>query len=205
MGRLVQKLVSAPSFDASGTLVPEGHIGVFDEDRLTNEAGKEAPHLHDVGDFTPAVIEVSPIGPTGPNPTIPQQIPPGAVQAPDGTYRIPGKVLVGEVTNPADARIDDRNLRDVEHEDKVNETLADIMGPESTGVAQPGAGEASADLAAASGTVAEVTADLGTKTDAQLQDILAAENAKEKPRTGVVSAVEAEIGNRQRANSTDAH
>lgn len=202
MGRMVQRLVSAASFDASGTLVPEGHIGTFDEDKLTNDAGKEAPHLHEVGDFEPALVEVAPIAPTGPNPKIPQQIPPGAVQAPDGTYRIPGKVLVGEVTDPAGARIDDRRLRDVEHEDKVNETLEDIMGPESTGFAQPGTGEASAAMPATDGTVATITADLGTKTDAELTDILASERAKGAPRKGVINAVEAELDNRKKAQAT---
>lgn len=206
MGKLVQKLVSAASFDASGTLVPEGHIGTFDEDKLVNENGDPAPHLHDVGDFVPATVEVSPITVTGPNPTVPQQIPAGAIQGPGGEYLIPGKRLVAEVTNPAEARIDDRGLRDADHETRVNETLADIMGPESTGVAQPGAtGPAAAPGAGtagpADGTVAQVTNDLGTKTDAQLQAILDAENAGQK-RKGVTAAVEAELGNRERARTT---
>lgn len=198
--KAVQKLVTQDSFDANGVLIPAGHVGTFDEERLN---GKEA-HLHDISDMPPTVpIEMAAIGPTGPNPKQPQQIPAGAVQGPGGEYLLPGKRLVGEVTDPQTERLDDRGLRDVEAEDKVNETLTDIMGDDASladgsipaTVARTTAGttEGNADDALVAGNVSEVTADLGTKTDEQLEAIRAAETDRERPRAGVLNAVDAEL------------
>src|SRR5690349_14035126 len=104
----IQKLVTADSFDARGVLVKAGHIGVFDTETLS---GKE-DHLKNVGDFEPAFVEMAAIGPTGPNPQIPQQVPPDAVQSPGGLYHTPGRTLVGERTAPQEERIDALKLRD---------------------------------------------------------------------------------------------
>lgn len=195
---LVQKLVSEASFDARGVLVPAGQIGMFDPDKLVNEAGKEAAHLHDVGDFVPAVVEIAPIAPTGPNPTQPQQIPPGAVQGPGGEYMIPGKQLVGEVTHPKEERIDDRGLRDADREDAVNAKLEEIMGTTVATDTLTNASTQTAGETLTDGTVDQVTADLGTKTDDQLNAILTAEKAG-KNRTGVVGPVQAELDSRKSA------
>src|SRR5438034_10043483 len=101
--KAVQKLVTNDSFDAHGVLIPAGHIGTFDEDRLNGDE----PHLKDVSEELVAVpVEIAAIAPTGPNPRIPQQIPSDAVQGPGGDYLIPGKRLVGEVTNPVEQRIE---------------------------------------------------------------------------------------------------
>jgi hypothetical protein len=178
----VQKLVTADSFDARGVFVPKGHIGTFDEALLN---GDEA-HIHEVGDFQPAMVEMAAIAPTGPNPKTPQQIPSDAQQDSAGTYALPGKTLVAEVTDKVEDRIEVPGLRDPENEAKVTETLGEIMG---------GAGSTTgnADDALVAGTVANVTADLGTKTDEQLNAMLAAENDREKPRIGVTNAIQEEL------------
>lgn len=194
--KAVQMLATEPSFDANAVLVPAGHIGTFDADRLT---GKEK-HLFPVDkDFVPAVVEMAAISPTGPNPTAPQQIPPNAVQGPGGGYMIPGKRLVGEVTNPAEDRIDNANLRDADHEAANTEALAEVMDTPNPGAAATtavaGAGTAgteNSDDALVDGTVAEVTANLGTKTDAELAQMRAAEVDREQPRKGVLKAIDAE-------------
>lgn len=181
---LVQKLVTEDSFDANGVLIPAGHIGTFDADRLS---GKE-PHIFDaasIGGQT-AIVEIAAVSPTGPNPRIPQQIPPDAVQGPGGDYMVPGKRLVGEVTDTADARIDDRGLRDPDTENEVSDKLDDIMGSAAAGTASS---------ASVEGTVADVTANLGAQTDEQLDDMLAAERAGSN-RKGVISAIEAEQAER---------
>src|SRR4051812_47057427 len=103
--KFVQKLVTERSFDARGALILEGHIGTFDEAKLN---GKE-PHLFDPGEYKPVMVEQSAIAPSGPNPTMPQHIPPDAIQGPGGDYVKPGgAVLVAERTMDADARLADR-------------------------------------------------------------------------------------------------
>lgn len=184
----VQKLVTADSFDAQGVLVPAGHIGTFDDARINGEE----EHLHDVGDFQPARVQISPIAPTGPNPTMPQQIPTDAVQGPGGSYLTPGKVLVAEVTQPQEQRIDGAGLADADAENEATQTINDIMGQ----AGGRGATTGNADDALVAGTVADVTADLGTKTDDELRAIRAAENDREKPRAGVLTAVDAELAAR---------
>lgn len=195
----VQKLVTQDSFDAYGVFVPAGHIGTFDEERIN---GKEK-HLKDPAGFEPAVVEIAAIGPTGPNPTAPQQIPPDAVQTAGGGYATPGKRLVGEVTQSADVRLSAIEASD---EAAVTEALSDVMDVSREGtVARASAGAAATDTNAANastennddalvaGTVADVTKDLGTKTDAELEQIQAAERDREKPRVGVLNAVQEEL------------
>ena len=182
--KAVQMLATEPSFDANAVLVPAGHIGTFDADRLN---GKEK-HLHALKDeYIPARVEMSALGPTGPNPTAPQQVPADAVQGPGGGYFVPGKQLVGEVTNPAGQRLDDAGLRDSSHEAANTAALADVMGTAST------TSTGNDDDALVGGTVAEVTASLGTKTDAELTQMRAAEVDREQPRKGVLSAIDAEV------------
>lgn len=181
----VQKLVTADSFDARGVFVPAGHLGTFVEENIS---GREK-QLEDADKLPPAVmVEMSPIAPTGPNPKIPQQIPPDAVQDSAGTYALPGKTLVAEVTDPAEQRIDNAGLRTGE-EAEVDAALGDIMA----NAGGRGAATGNADDALVDGTVSDVTADLGTRTDDQLRAMLAAENDREKPRVGVTNAVQAEL------------
>jgi hypothetical protein len=195
---MVQKLVTEDSF-VNGTLVRAGHLATFDEEQLT---GKEK-HIKDVDGFEPAIVQVAPIGPTGPNPKLPQQIPPDAIQSASGEYQLPGKTLVAEVTRPQEERIDQAGLGDDNAEAKVTDTLADLMSDNATGEAGGGKGSTSgnADDALVDGTVSEVTANLGGQTDEQLAKMKAAENDREKPRTGVISAIDAELEKRKAAKS----
>lgn len=272
--KFVQKMVTERSFDAMGALIQEGQIGTFDENRLT---GKE-PHIFAVGDTAPVFVEQSAIAPTGPNPTVPQQIPPDAVQGPGGAYVRPGVVLVAERTMDADQRLADRlkegdtsegDLRDelrrmdartaeiraLLEQDRQNRetahraelssvglapapapTMDQLMdnggapagdseevtalkaeierlknlpaGAESGGGAgvDAGAGDGgvgstsgNANDALVEGTVKTVTAELGTKTDDQLNAMLKAENDREQPRVGVTKAIQTELDTRAEA------
>ena len=174
----VRKLVLEDSFDAMGTLIHEGDVGTFDTARLS---GNEK-HLVDVGkNHAPDIIQMAPIGPTGPNPTAPSQIPPDARQTAGGAYTQPGAVLVGEVTTGADVR-----LAAVENDGSGQAEIAQLMAEhrgEDTDVAT-------------NGTVAEITADLGGRTDAELAAIRAIEVGRDSPRKGVLSAIDAETASR---------
>lgn len=95
-----QKVLTTPTF-INGSLMPAGSIVSVDMDQFTDEdgdpAGEDAtPNLADIGE-APVLIptEVAAIGPTGPNPTAPQQIPPGTMQTGDG-YVHGGAQLVAE-------------------------------------------------------------------------------------------------------------
>lgn len=104
-------IATMPTFTKTGKLVERG--AVLSEDELVakvDPADAEAEAAHNEyegfveapsGVEAKAVVQISSIAPTGPNPTAPQQLPPGAAQTVDG-YAINGAVLVGEVTK-ADA------------------------------------------------------------------------------------------------------
>lgn len=222
MRELVQKLVTEASFDAQGALIQPGQIGAFDPERLS---GKE-PHIHDVADFTPVQVEQSALGPTGPNPTQPQQIPPDAVQSAGGAYVRPGVQLVAERTLDADQRLLGRIEIGDTTEGDIQEQLAEARAEtgrlraeleqvrqsrETAGrtalasVGMPGQGDAalstvmdtgSTNAGLADGTVAEVTKDLGTKTDEQLAALQAAERDGKK-RAGVLNAIQDELDARK--------
>jgi len=199
---MVQRVALVNSFDALGKYVPEGHIGTFDDDKITDKD----QHLVDPGELPPtAMVQIAAIAPTGPNPVTPQQLPPDAIQGPGGSYVVPGKQLVSEVTQPAEVRIDAAGLNEPGLEAEVSEALAKIA--EKRGIAlsasfgatggQPG----NADDALVEGTVKTVTADLGTKTDAELEAMRAAENDREAPRKGVLNAIQAELDAREEAKA----
>lgn len=201
--KAVQKVALEDSFDANGVLVHAGSIGVFDAERLN---GKEP--LADVNDLPPvAVVEMSPLGPTGPNPVAPQQIPPDARQTVAGGYVAPGRELVGEVTKPQDERLAQIfDTADSTAEGDLAEQLAEAQRElaelRSRDAQRRVAQETGQDETANSGqddndnlvagTVADVTADLGSKTDDELEAIRRAEVDREKPRAGVLNAIKAE-------------
>lgn len=183
MVSLVQRLVTEDSFDDTGTLRYEGQIGSFKEENADEK------HLHPVDGLVIPVVEIAAIAPTGPNPTQPQQIPPDARQTPGGGYEQPGKVLVGEVTRPAEERT--ALISTPEEEAAATEKLADVLlSDEET---------PQVDNSLVSGTVPEVTADLGAKSDVELAEMRAQEVDNEKPRKGVISAIDAELKARAEA------
>lgn len=183
MTQLVEKLVTFDSFDDTMTLRKKGELGYFKPENLKNSAGEENRHLADVDGFETAVVQIAPIAPTGPNPTAPQQIPPDARQGPGGGYVMPGKVLVGEVTLPGEDRAAQVEGAD---EDKVSKALEKALG----------SAVGNDDDALVDGTVAEVTADLGAKSDEELDALEAAEKDREAPRKGVLNAIKAERAKR---------
>jgi hypothetical protein len=203
MTNFVQKLVTEASFDAHGVLVPAGHIGTFDKERLN---GKE-PHIHDVPSDGPVVVEQAAIGPSGPNPTSPQQISPDTVQGPGGNYFRPGVQVVGEVTKDADQRLmgrpeeGDTSEGDMvealrKAEEKTASIRAAIAAKQAGGVEQPGPTLNNTDDTLVDGTVADIVGKLGEKDDAGLEALRAAEMDREKPRKGVIDAIKAEQAKR---------
>lgn len=199
----VAKLVTEDSFDAVGKLVPAGQIGTFDAETLS---GKE-PHLHDVPSEPQPVVEISAIAPTGPNPTVPQQLPPDAVQLPGGGYGRTGAVLTAERTLPEEERraglTDPGDDAEGKYLEKLQEAEAETARLKAeiarlqNGAEQPSSkpeGNADDDLVA--GNVADIVADLGGKTDEELEALRAAEMDREKPRKGVLSGIKDEQAKR---------
>lgn len=182
-----QRLVTANSFDDTGTFREAGHIGLFLAKNLEDEEAKEKPseHLKTVDDFEVPVVEMAAVGPTGPNPKNPQQIPPDGGQGAGGGYIMPGKVLVGEVTKGQEERL--APITEPEVEAEADERLKEALL----------SGDANIDNTLVEGTVADVTADLGGKTDDELASIRAQEVDREKPRKGVISAIDAELASRK--------
>jgi hypothetical protein len=129
-----------------------------------------------------AVVEVSAIAPTGPNPKNPQQIAPDVVQTTEG-YVQHGATLVGEVTLPEKQRIEIVGIDpDSTVQADVAKALADADAKD--------AGK-NVDNAGTEGTVPEISARVAEMDAAALDSLYAAENDREVPRKGVISAIEA--------------
>jgi hypothetical protein len=95
----------------------------------------------------------------------------------------------------AKLRAETADLRaQLEQERQGRETLhrTELASVATTTAAPTPATVDNADDKLVAGTVPEVTADLGGKTDDELNAMLAAENDREKPRAGVLKAIEAE-------------
>lgn len=125
-----------------------------------------------------AVVEVSAIAPTGPNPKVPQQIAHDAVQTQDG-YEQTGAKLVGEVTLPEKQRIEIVGI------DKESTAQADVV--EALAEADKGGNLSNEGT---EGNVKEVSARVAEMDGAQLDELEARENDREQPRVGVISAIE---------------
>lgn len=205
---MVQKLVTEDSFDARGTLVKEGQIGIFDTESLS---GKE-PHLHAVPSLDQPVVQIAPIAPTGPNPTVPQQIPPDAFQLPGGGYAKPGATFTAERTLDADQRLLGLTEADDTAEGDMAEELAKLReenaklraaqrsAQEGVEQANPFAGEGgNVGNEPVEGNAKDIIASLGGKTDAELHEIEVAEKDNERPRKTVLDAVKAELSKRGQA------
>lgn len=171
---MTKVLAKKDSF-VSGRFVPAGFV-VEVPDGL--KLGKNFETLK--GDYTPDVIQNAAIAPTGPNPTAPQQIGPDTVQTVEG-YAKPGARVVGEVTRPAEVRIEDQLLDANEGtEGDIDNLLADDRNVDNAGT---------------EGTVADVVATIGPDTD--LDALEAAEKDREVPRKGVLSAIDKERASRK--------
>lgn len=207
MADRVQMLAVEDSFDANGVFVPAGQLGSFDPARLN---GKE-PLIDAAETPAVAVVQVAPITVTGPNPVAPQQIPPGVHQTAGGAYVGTGTQLVGEVTLPAEVRLEQIMATDNTAEEDLQKKLAAAqaelaqlrsqqaqqrIAAETGQPATANASTSNDDDALVAGTVAEITATLGEKTDEQLEALRAAEADREKPRAGVLNAIKEERARR---------
>lgn len=133
------------AFTKAGRYVSKGEILSADEVDYDANDDKAAFVAAPSGLNENAVVEVSAIAPTGPNPQNPQQIPPGTVQTSAG-YIENGARLVGEVTLPEKQRI---TITGIDKEDDTQTRIADALEDARTADANDAAREAKASAAAA--------------------------------------------------------
>jgi len=169
-------IATQDTFTKAGRFVSRGQTVSSEEVDYNEDSANliEAP----TGIDRMAVVEVSAIAPTGPNPKNPQQIAPDVVQTVEG-YVQSGAVLVGEVTLPEKQRIEIVGIdKDDDTQAKVQEALDDNdrKGNVSNEPVE--------------GTVADVTARLDGASAEELDTIEAAENDREAPRKGVLAAID---------------
>lgn len=122
---MTQLIARIDAFTKSGKFVPRGGLVTTDEvdfdAKDDNGAFIKAPS----GLETLAVVEVSAIAPTGPNPQNPQQIASDAMQTVEG-YVQGGARLVGEVTVPEKQRIEIVGIgKNDDSQAKIAQALAD--------------------------------------------------------------------------------
>ncbi len=128
-------IATQDAFSKNATFIPKGLVVSADEvDWKEGDAGFIAAPSGVTGN---AVVEVSAIAPTGPNPRNPQQIAPGTVQTVGG-YVQDGALMVGEVTLPEKQRI---KIVGIDKEDdtqaKVTEALADAAADDAAKPRKP--------------------------------------------------------------------
>lgn len=176
MGDIVQKVTTDLTFGQNGVLLPPGSIINIDVTK-GDFNDKNTPNLADVGDAVVNVpVAVAPIAPTGPNPTMPQQVPPGVFQT----------------------------IGDVEEEGPVRRQPSEATGDATTGPAPVENGQNSGQTGGEGdvtfrpddvidGTVPEVAKRLEGLSREQLLAVKDAEQDREQPRVGVTSAIDALI------------
>lgn len=173
----MKKITTKPSFLGDPPrYVPAGTPVDVDEAKLS---GNEKNLVDADGIEAKPVVAVAPIGPSGPRPTQPQQIPPDAVQTAGGTYATPQAKLIGAGHPDAEALMDEGD----DTEGKLREKLAQARG----GV----------DNTINDGSVDELKGKFGGMTDAQLQQLRQVEVNEPKPRSSLLSAVDAELEKRK--------
>lgn len=168
------------TFTKAGRFVPRG--GQVDSSEVDFDTDNSDNLIEAPSDYSPGAVEMSAIAPSGPNPQNPQQIAAGTVQTEAG-YIDRGARVVGEVTVSEDARFVEIVDADDNSQGLIEEALTN-------------ADRNNNDDALVEGTVADVTAGLADKDEAELRQLLAAEQDRERPRKGVTSAIEAELAAR---------
>lgn len=170
------QIAKIPTFTKNGRYVERG--GLIEEEELDDvESGNVIPAPSDISDNP--VVEISAIAPSGPNPQNPQQLPIGAHQVPGG-YEQDGAKLVGEVTVPEKQRIE---VVGIDKDDDTQAKITEALAKADADTNKPNEGT--------EGTVADVTARVGDLDAAGLDELEARENDREKPRKGVLDAIEA--------------
>jgi len=149
-------IATADAFSKNATYIPRGAVvNASDVDWEDGDAGFIAAPSGVDGN---AVVEVSAIAPTGPNPKNPQQIATGVVQTAGG-YMDQGATLVGEVTAPVKVRITDAGIdKEDDTQAKVTQAVADAAVKEGEKRAETAKAEAKAARASAARETARTTA-----------------------------------------------
>lgn len=169
-------IATIPTFTKGGRYIERG--GLIDDVELDDtESGNVIDAPSDINEN--AVVEISAIAPSGPNPQNPQQLPIGGRQVPGG-YEQDGAKLVGEVTLPEKQRIEVVGI------DKEDDTQAKI-----TEALDKAGNQGNLTNEGTEGTVADVSARTADMDAAALDELEARENDREKPRKGVLDAIEA--------------
>jgi hypothetical protein len=206
MGGFVQKVTTEPTFTQDGVLVPAGTPIFIDTSKITLTA-ENSTNLADVGSAPINVpVAVAPIAPTGPFPTIPQQVPPGSFQTNAGYADNAGSMLVaaGSVAAPLGDTERDELLRlraqvaEMSTGSMATATGDEFMPKRGAALATP-AGTFDAN-SLIEGNVPDVTERLGSLTRDQLVQVQAAEDDREVPRVGVKNAIDARIKSLDEAN-----
>ncbi len=122
------------TFTKNGRYVDRGQL--VSDDEVYFEEGSEA-HLVKApsGINQAAVVEISAIAPTGPNPKNPQQIAPDVVQT-SGGYAQAGAILVGEVTKSEKQRIE---VVGIDPEDDTQAKVMEALDDADAEAASPAA------------------------------------------------------------------
>ena len=170
-------LATVDTFSKVGHFVPRGTLVSSDEvDYVEGTSTNLIPAP--AGIASGAVVQVSAIAPTGPNPTNPQQIAPGVVQT-SGGYVESGATLIGEVTVSDKQRVvivgdpEDNTQAIVAQALADHDALGGNTGNEGT-----------------EGTVADFAARADAADAAELDRLEAAENDREVPRKGALAAID---------------
>lgn len=173
-------IAKSDTFTKKGRYVKRGQT--LSADEIDYDAEKSAAHVMEAPEGVDglAVVEVAAIAPTGPNPKNPQQIPHDAIQTPTG-YEQTGAQLVGEVTVPEKQRIE---VVGIDHEDDTQAKVTEALEKEE-------AKDGNLSNEGTEGTVADVSARAAELDAAGLDELEARENDREKPRKGVLDAIEA--------------
>jgi hypothetical protein len=173
-------IAKTATFTKLGRYVERGQP--ISADEIDYDEKKSADHVIEApsGVDGTAVVEISALAPTGPNPQNPQQLPPDGYQTPSG-YGQAGAKLVGEVTLPEKQRIEVVGIdKDDDTQAKVTEALEKAEAKDSN-LTNEGT----------EGTVADVSARAAELDAAGLDELEARENDREKPRKGVLDAIAA--------------
>lgn len=126
----VQKITTNQTY-IDGRFVPKGFPVMVETDDLSGNERNFAD-AKDIGG--PDIVQMAAVAPTGPNPTMPQQVPPDAIQTIEG-HVVPGAILTGETTST--------------EQQKIAEQLLDDSGSSQAAVAEAVAASESKDKAAA--------------------------------------------------------
>ncbi len=189
------------TYTKAGRFVPRG--GPIREDEIDFVEGKSDNVVEAEGADQRVAIEMSAIAPTGPNPRNPQQIASDTEQTTEG-YVQSGALVVGEVTEPEKVRravivdADDTTQGDVVEaiEEADRKAASDRADRANRADRDDDDTTANDDDDLVSGTVADVTARIDGADDAELERLRAAEEDREKPRAGVLSAIDRELASR---------